>query len=188
LTGARFINLLKRHSLVQEKKREDIPERHAKKEGTPTMGGILITLSILITILLWGNLRNEYVLFSTLIILLFAGIGLLDDLSKKRRTLGIKGKIKFLLECMVVLICFLYIYYKTDFSTVLNIPFFKKLGTEIGILYFLFAILVIVGSEPHRWARWSCNRFCNHHCRSPSDSILCDRKCKIRQLSFTTLC
>jgi phospho-N-acetylmuramoyl-pentapeptide-transferase len=146
LTGARFINLLKRHSLVQEKKREDIPERHAKKEGTPTMGGILITLSILITILLWGNLRNEYVLFSTLIILLFAGIGLLDDLSKKRRTLGIKGKIKFLLECMVVLICFLYIYYKTDFSTVLNIPFFKKLGTEIGILYFLFAILVIVGS------------------------------------------
>jgi len=146
LVGGRFINLLKKYGLVHAKKREDIPERHAKKEGTPTMGGILITLSILITVLLWGNFRNEYVLFTLLLILLFAGIGLWDDLSKKKRTLGIRGKIKFLLECSVVLLCFFYIYYKTDFSTFLNIPFFKRLGTEIGILYFLFAILVIVGS------------------------------------------
>ncbi len=146
LLGEKFIKFLKKFNLVQEKKREDIPERHAKKEGTPTMGGILITISILISVLLWGNLRNGYVLLSLLIILIFAGIGLADDISKKRRSLGINGKIKFLLECAFVFLIFLYIYFKTDFSTVLNFPFFKKLSTEIGILYFVLAILVIVGS------------------------------------------
>lgn len=146
LLGERFIKLLKDWNFVQQKKREEAPERHAKKEGTPTMGGILITISILLSVLLWGNLRNEYVIFSLILILLFAGIGLLDDLLKRRRSLGIKGKPKFVLECLIVFIVFLYIYFKTDFSTVLNIPFFKKLTTEIGMLYFLVAILVIVGS------------------------------------------
>jgi phospho-N-acetylmuramoyl-pentapeptide-transferase len=146
LLGNKFITLLKKYDLIQAKKREDIPERHQKKEGTPTMGGILIIFSILITILLWGNLRNEYILPALIITLLFGGIGLWDDLSKRKKTLGIKGKTKFLIECALVLMWFSYIYYKTDFSTVLNVPFFKKLCTEIGILYFLLALLVIVGS------------------------------------------
>jgi len=146
LLGNRFISLLKRYNLVQAKKREDIPERHAKKEGTPTMGGILIIFSILISVLLWGNLRNEYILFSLLSILLFGGIGLWDDLSKRKKTAGIKGKTKFLIECSLVLLWFGYIYSRPDFSTVLNVPFFKKLCTEIGVLYFLLAVLVVVGS------------------------------------------
>lgn len=146
LLGERFIAFLRKRGAVQTEKREDLPERHRGKEGTPTMGGILIVFSVILSVLLWGNLRNVYTLLSILIILLFSAIGLIDDLSKRKRTLGVRGRVKFLAECVVLLPIFIYLYEGTDFSTILNLPFLKKVQPEMGIFYLVFAVLVIVGS------------------------------------------
>jgi len=147
--------------------REDGPESHHTKAGTPTMGGVLITLCILIPTLLWSDLRNGFVWLVLTITLAFAGIGLWDDYQKLRRrqNLGLTARTKILLQILVSFIFGVALVFLSAhgwYSTALIFPFFKRFRPDFlisGFLdsiwtyplaflpFLLFVILVLVGSS-----------------------------------------
>jgi len=129
--------------------REDTPERHRTKVGTPTMGGLGILAAILISTLLWTNLHNHYVW-----LLLFATgglglIGLKDDYTKLKSKKGISARQKLGAQIVLVggLMSWLYFWPPDGFTTGLAIPFFKGWLLTLGWLWIPFALLVIVGSS-----------------------------------------
>nr|WP_022664413.1 phospho-N-acetylmuramoyl-pentapeptide-transferase [Desulfospira joergensenii] len=127
----------------------DGPQSHLGKQGTPTMGGILILVSILATTLLWGNLSNHYVNILVLNLVLFGFIGFIDDylMQVKKRNMGFTAKGKFAIQVLFALIISYLIYKCPDFDTSLTIPFFKNFSPDLGIFYIPFACLVIVGTS-----------------------------------------
>ena len=147
--------------------REDGPESHHTKAGTPTMGGVLINLCILIPTLLWSDLRNGFVWLVLTVTLAFAGIGFWDDYQKMRRrqNLGLTGRTKFLLQILVSFIfgvALIFLSARGWYSTALIFPFFKRFRPDFlisGFLdsiwtyplaflpFLLFVILVLVGSS-----------------------------------------
>jgi phospho-N-acetylmuramoyl-pentapeptide-transferase len=129
--------------------REDTPERHRAKAGTPTMGGIGILVAILLSTLLWANLRNRYV---WMLILATAGLGLIgfrDDRKKLRTRRGISARSKFGAQILLVglLMGSLYFWPPDGFSSSVVIPFFKGWLITFGWLWIPFSILVIVGAS-----------------------------------------
>jgi len=127
----------------------DGPQSHMGKQGTPTMGGILILFSIFTATLLWGNLSNHYVGILLLATLLFGFIGFFDDylMQVKKRNMGFTAKGKFTLQVGFGLGIALLIYLSPDFTSTLTIPFFKDFSPDLGIFYIPFACLVIVGTS-----------------------------------------
>ena len=91
---------------VSQPIREDGPKSHFNKAGTPTMGGLLINISILMPTLLWANLRNVYIWVALLGLVGFGGIGFLDDFLKIRRgkNLGLSARMKLLMQVVVTLL------------------------------------------------------------------------------------
>jgi phospho-N-acetylmuramoyl-pentapeptide-transferase len=129
--------------------REDTPERHRAKAGTPTMGGIGILVAILVSTLLWANLRNRYI---WVLILATAGLGLIglkDDWKKLKTRRGISAREKFGAQILLVglLMAWLYFWPPDGFTTSVVIPFFKGWLLKLGWVWIGFAILVIVGSS-----------------------------------------
>jgi phospho-N-acetylmuramoyl-pentapeptide-transferase len=149
LLGPWFIRKLKAVQAGGETIREDTPERHRAKAGTPTMGGLLILTGLLGSTLLWANLRNRYVWIMILITAGLGVIGLRDDLLKLRRRKGLRAREKFGLQIGLILILLfsLYFFPVQGFSTRLAIPFFKGWLIELGPLWIPFALLVIVGAS-----------------------------------------
>jgi len=129
--------------------REDTPERHRSKAGTPTMGGLVILAALLISTLLWTNLHNRYVWILILATAGFAVIGLLDDWRKLKTRKGISAKQKFGAQILLVtaLMGWLYVWPPDGFTTGLAIPFFKGWLLTLGWLWIPFSLLVIVGSS-----------------------------------------
>jgi phospho-N-acetylmuramoyl-pentapeptide-transferase len=147
--------------------REDGPKSHMKKAGTPTMGGILIIISIVVPTLLWANLRNPYVWIALFGMLSFGLIGFIDDYAKMRRkqNQGLTVKQKFglqVLAAMFVGFFLLTLHSQRAYSTNINVPFFKSFKPDLLIdalvhnwftypLAFLgfyaFMVLVIVGAS-----------------------------------------
>jgi phospho-N-acetylmuramoyl-pentapeptide-transferase len=147
--------------------REDGPRSHAKKAGTPTMGGVLIVLSIVVPTLMWADLANPYVWLALFALLSFGAIGFYDDYTKVRKmqNLGLTAKKKFLLQCVVSLavgMMLLYLHAVGAYDTAMNVPFFKQFRPDLLInalldnpwtyplgfvFFFLFMILVIAGSS-----------------------------------------
>jgi phospho-N-acetylmuramoyl-pentapeptide-transferase len=129
--------------------REDTPERHRSKAGTPTMGGLVILAALLISTLLWTNLHNRYVWVLILATAGFAVIGLLDDCRKLKTRKGISAKQKFGAQILLVtaLMGWLYLWPPDGFTTGLAIPFFKGWLLTLGWLWIPFSLLVIVGSS-----------------------------------------
>jgi len=129
--------------------REDGPETHFKKSGTPTMGGMLIIGAVCTATLLWANLTNFYV-WVVLMVLVGSGvIGFVDDYRKvvKKRSKGLGAKQKFLLQTLVAFACGLLLYDYPGFSTEVTVPFLKNVHPNLGWGYILFTILVIVGAS-----------------------------------------
>ena len=129
--------------------RNDGPETHLEKAGTPTMGGVMIIAAIVIATLLWTDITNYYVwvvLFSTVA---FTLIGFTDDylMQVKKRSKGLSAKTKFSLQVIVALITGVMTYYIPDFSTTVSIPFLKNITPDLGVGYIFFAALVIVGTS-----------------------------------------
>lgn len=147
--GPWFIRKLTGLQAGGETIREDTPDRHRGKAGTPTMGGLLILMGLLGSTLLWGNLKNRYVWIMLLITAGLGAIGLRDDLLKLRRRKGLRAGEKFVLQIGLILILLLslYLFPVSGFSTRLAIPFFKGWLIELGALWILFALLVIVGAS-----------------------------------------
>ncbi len=118
--------------------REEGPQAHQKKAGTPTMGGVLIVLSTMVPTLLWADLSNGFVLLALFALLAFAAIGFVDDYAKvsKQRNLGLTSKKKFLLQILVSLavgIGLLGLATRSAYSTQLVFPFFKKVHPDLVI-------------------------------------------------------
>jgi phospho-N-acetylmuramoyl-pentapeptide-transferase len=118
--------------------REEGPQEHKKKAGTPTMGGVLIVLSTAVPVLLWADLTNAFVLLTLFALLGFAGIGFIDDYAKvaKKQNLGLTSKRKFLLQVLVSLVAgigLLALSTHSAYSTQLMVPFLKKFHPELVI-------------------------------------------------------
>ncbi len=148
--GPWIINRLRKLSFTQHI-RDDGPKAHMAKAGTPTMGGLLIIVSILFSIILWGDLKNIYVLIMIASLIGFGTIGLIDDYLKIRRKShkGLRGYHKFGLQILLAFIIgvFLYLNPKDPYNDILSVPFFKKWLFDLGIFYIPFSIIVMVGSS-----------------------------------------
>ncbi|MCS6952228.1 MAG: phospho-N-acetylmuramoyl-pentapeptide-transferase [Bryobacterales bacterium] len=155
-----------RQMQVRQYIREDGPPSHFTKAGTPTMGGLLILIAIVVPTLLWANLRNPYLWVALFGLLVFGGIGFWDDYKKVRsgRNLGLTGRQKFSLQILGALLVgalLLGLHATGLYSTEMNVPFFKQFRPDLLIddwlanpwtyplafvFFFLFLILVLVGS------------------------------------------
>jgi phospho-N-acetylmuramoyl-pentapeptide-transferase len=148
--GPRIIIWLKKISITQQI-RDDGPQSHLKKSGTPTMGGIIIIASILATVLLWGELENMYVWIMILSLVGYGAIGLLDDYLKvvRKNSKGLRACYKFGSQIALALAIGVLLYFnpKDPYADVLSIPFFKKWLFDLGLFYIPFSIVVIVGAS-----------------------------------------
>ncbi len=131
--------------------REDGPERHiVEKQGTPTMGGLMILTGIVVSTLLWADLSNLYVWAVLFVTLGFGAIGFYDDYLKVTRSTagGFSGKVRLLLEFIIAGIAvFVFMQIgKPELSRALAFPFLKETLLQLGVLFLPFAVLVIVGS------------------------------------------
>lgn len=134
---------------VRSDKREDVPDRHITKQGTPTMGGFVILISTIIPTLLWSDLRNYYIWLVTFTLLSFGGVGFADDLKKLRgkNGKGISGKTKMSLQILFSVIISVLLYLRPGFITELTVPFFKNITPHLGIFYIFLSIFIIVGTS-----------------------------------------
>ena len=150
LLGPTLIAWLRRLKVGQHV-RDDGPQTHLTKQGTPTMGGILIIAALVSSTLLWSDLSNRYVWVVLFATLAFGGIGFWDDYLKmvKKRSTGLRAKEKFGLQIAAALLIGLFLYYLSGDKTVdhLTVPFVKKMVIDLGWFYIPFAVIVVVGSS-----------------------------------------
>ncbi len=130
--------------------RQDGPQSHFSKAGTPTMGGALILITVMLSVLLWGDLRNKYVWVVLLVMLAFGAIGWYDDWIKivKRDPNGLKSRWKYLLQSIFGLAAGLYLYLYADVpaATTFYVPLFKSVALPLaGISFVAIAYFWIVG-------------------------------------------
>jgi phospho-N-acetylmuramoyl-pentapeptide-transferase len=148
--GPRMIDWLRRLKVGQQV-RDDGPRTHLNKQGTPTMGGLLIIAAIAISVVLWSDLTNAYVWVVLFATLAFGGIGFWDDYLKvvKKRSTGLRAYQKFGLQIAASLLIGLFLYYNPGDpnSTHLSVPLMKRLFIDLGWFYIPFAAVVIVGSS-----------------------------------------
>ncbi|HVR44253.1 MAG TPA: phospho-N-acetylmuramoyl-pentapeptide-transferase [Thermoanaerobaculia bacterium] len=133
--------------------REEGPQSHHQKAGTPTMGGILIVLAIIIPTIVWADILNPYIWIVLFVTFAYAAIGFLDDFRKlvKKQNLGLTAKQKFALQFAVAGTAGAAIAYlpqiHNQYSTVLTFPFVADVVLDLGLLYLPFIMIVIVGSS-----------------------------------------
>ncbi|MDD5174205.1 MAG: phospho-N-acetylmuramoyl-pentapeptide-transferase [Candidatus Omnitrophota bacterium] len=150
--GPAIIRWLKKLNFGQYIRREHVESLYditKHKQGTPTMGGVIIIVSISVATILWANILNIYVLM-TLGAFIFLGIvGFADDYIKvvKKRNLGLKANVKFLCQVFLALIIATFVLVFTPIPTTLNVPFLKFFSLELGLLYLIFVVIVITGSS-----------------------------------------
>lgn len=147
LFGPRFIAWLQKIKYGQHI-HEDVVGHH-KKQGTPTMGGILIWGSLIISVLLWGDLSNTYLWLTIFLFSGFALLGFIDDYLKlrKQNNKGLSIKAKFLAQLMLAGAAVTVLIALPGYSSKLYVPFFKALQPDLGWFYLPFALAVIVGSS-----------------------------------------
>jgi phospho-N-acetylmuramoyl-pentapeptide-transferase len=131
--------------------RDDGPESHLTKAGTPTMGGTLILIAIFISALLWSDLGNRYVWVVLIVTGIFGAVGFVDDYKKvvEKNTRGLPARWKYFWQSVAGLgaAIYLYQYSSTPAETELIIPFFKSVSIDLGLAYILLTYLVIVGAS-----------------------------------------
>jgi len=128
--------------------REDGPQSHLSKKGTPTMGGILIIIAVVISTFLWGNLTVNYIWLVLLVTVGYGLIGFADDYRKLTgsSSKGISGKTRLAFEIVIALFVSIVIYFKPGFNSQIAIPFFKTVLPNLGWGYILLATFIIVGT------------------------------------------
>ncbi len=158
--GGKLIEALRKWNVGQQI-REEGPQAHMVKRGTPTMGGVLIVGSVLISTLLWARLASIYVWTAMIATLLFAAIGFVDDYSKmaKQRSLGLTGRQKLLAQALVAVAVWAVLFVSTrfwggnDYSWNVSIPFIKATARPDGpsfigpYLYLVLIGIVLLGSS-----------------------------------------
>jgi len=147
IVGAWFIRKLQELQIGQFI-REDGPQSHHSKAGTPTMGGVMIIFTALTATLLWTDLLNPYIWLLILVTLGFGFIGFLDDYLKviKKHNRGLTGRAKLLTQTGIALVVAFWLYYTPGFNTTLTLPFFKHLQPDLGWGFIPLAVFIIVGA------------------------------------------
>jgi phospho-N-acetylmuramoyl-pentapeptide-transferase len=150
LLGPLVIRYLTYLKIGQYIRKEEIPalyDLHKSKEGTPTMGGVLILSAILFSTFLWADLSNIYVQWTMLVTLFLGMVGFADDYIKlvKKRSLGLRPMTKLFWQIIIALALGVKVFCDPEISTNLDIPFFKNLIINLGIFYILWVVVVIVG-------------------------------------------
>ncbi|MGI9409660.1 MAG: phospho-N-acetylmuramoyl-pentapeptide-transferase [Hyphomicrobiaceae bacterium] len=150
LFGPAIIDMLRIKQGRGQPIREDGPQSHLAKRGTPTMGGLMILAGSTFSILLWANLSNHYVWIVLGVTLVFGLIGFYDDYLKvtKRTSSGFSGKVRLALELVIAGAAAWAIMHLSPekFSGALTIPFFKDLLVQLGPVFIVFGALVIAGA------------------------------------------
>jgi phospho-N-acetylmuramoyl-pentapeptide-transferase len=148
LVAPAFIRFIKKLQIGQVI-RNDGPESHLKKEGIPTMGGLLILFTIINTTLLWTDLGNRYVWVVLGVTLWFGTIGAIDDFRKVigKNSKGLSARGKLLLQILGAVLLGLILYSYPNFDSHLSMPFFKTVRPDLGWFYVIFAVLVVVGAS-----------------------------------------
>ena len=128
--------------------REDGPQSHHSKAGTPTRGGLMILFAMLTSTLLWADLTNYYVWIMIFVALGFGFIGFLDDYLKviKKQNRGLTGRAKLLWQAAVAFIVALWFFCYPGFKTTLTIPFFKELQPDLSWGFIPLAVFIIIGT------------------------------------------
>lgn len=129
--------------------RTDGPESHLQKEGTPTMGGVMILAAIVIPTLLWADLTNQYVWIVMFITIGYGIIGFVDDYKKvvEKSSKGLSARQKMFWQLLLAAAVGILLFIKPGFSEELYFPFFKKFHPDLWIWFVPFATLVIVGAS-----------------------------------------
>lgn len=131
--------------------RDDGPESHLSKSGTPTMGGTLILAAIFISALLWSDLSNRYVWVVLLVTAVFAAVGWVDDYRKvvESNSKGLPARWKYFWQSVAGLGAAFFLFYTatSPVETQLIIPFFKNVALDLGLFYLVLTYFVIVGSS-----------------------------------------
>ena len=150
LIGPWVIRKLNYHQVGQSV-RDDGPESHLSKEGTPTMGGVLILLSICASTLLWGDLENRFVIAVLVVTVIFGVIGWVDDYRKvtQRDSRGLSARWKYFWQSVgaALVVGFLYMSATVPEDTQLIVPFFKDVAIELGFWYVVLGYFVVVGAS-----------------------------------------
>ena len=143
-----FIKRLQKKQIGQVV-REDGPKSHFSKSGTPTMGGGLILIAIIIPTLLWMDLENYFVWYALIITSSYGLLGFADDYLKinKKNTKGVSGKVKLFWQFIVAGAVVSHHFFMGDEVGSLTLPFWKNTVIEFGILYIPFSMIVIVGTS-----------------------------------------
>ncbi|WP_271273535.1 phospho-N-acetylmuramoyl-pentapeptide-transferase [Aliamphritea hakodatensis] len=148
--GPLLIRTLKMKQIGQSV-RDDGPQSHLSKAGTPTMGGALILLAIMISSLLWGDLTNRYVWVVLIVTFIFGAVGWVDDYRMviEKNSRGLPARWKYFWQSVggIGAAVFLYVTATSPVETQLIIPVFKDVALEMGIFYIVFTYFVIVGSS-----------------------------------------
>lgn len=144
--GPRFIAMLRVRQGKGQPIREDGPQTHLAKRGTPTMGGLMILISLSLSVLIWMDLSNPFIWACLAVTLGFGLIGFLDDYDKvsKASHKGVSGKVRLLLEFAIAGVASFIVV--NEVNTFLYVPFFNDIGVELGVFYYAFAAFVIVGA------------------------------------------
>ena len=147
--GGKFIHFVK-NKFAQPIRKEG-PKSHLAKQGTPTMGGVLMIFAIFVSAMLWCNLKNGYVWIVLCSMFAFGLIGFVDDYFKVvhgNAYRGLSGKLRLVLQFIISgVVCYgIYRLMPNEFKTTITLPFFKNVLWDLGILYFIFVAVVIVGT------------------------------------------
>jgi phospho-N-acetylmuramoyl-pentapeptide-transferase len=152
MMGPAVINWLKKMNFGENIRREHVESLYDKqkhKQGTPTMGGALIILSITLSTILWADILNQYVLVTLASFLWLGLVGFSDDYTKimKKRNLGLRPSMKLLGQFVLGLFLAIYIIYLTPIPQDLSVPFVKQFVLNLGIFYVLFVVLVVTSAS-----------------------------------------
>jgi phospho-N-acetylmuramoyl-pentapeptide-transferase len=133
---------------IDQQIREDGPQSHLVKKGTPTMGGVLIIFAVVISTLLWANFSVKYVWLILLVTVGYGLIGFVDDYRKLagKNSKGISGKTRLAAEILIAVFVSMILYLKPGFNSQITIPFFKTVLPNLGWGYVLLSTFIIVGA------------------------------------------
>jgi phospho-N-acetylmuramoyl-pentapeptide-transferase len=148
IVGKIFVKAMQKWQVVQSI-RSDGPKSHLEKAGTPTMGGLLILGCILVATLIWMNFYNTQTWIALILLMVLGLVGFYDDYRKLMygNSKGLPGRYKLLCQTFIAGIVAYYLYYHFHLDTTLNIPFFKMFHPDLGWLYIIFILLVVVGAS-----------------------------------------
>jgi len=140
----KFLTKLKYGQVV----RTDGPSSHLKKSGTPSMGGIIILFSILVSLIFTGAFKSLYVVVASVVIAILGFSGFLDDFIKivKKRSLGLRAREKLLFQLFAAIVIAVFAYMNPEIGTKISIPFTNGFEIDLGFFYIPFVIIVVMAT------------------------------------------